>query len=286
MTDSDFADEKEAGGRYEFPVLEHPAEPVLSLEKVMPWYRACEQRPTFPLEEIYSCEKRRKRYCLMQLQFNLAGAPPPAFRNFQPALPAKGLNKWQRLASNDCKVIDLHWLYCSHNLLIELGVPSGTCGNVWGELQIGDGGHVFYIDEDASGEFYFDGASELARMKWTSEHIAENLLELSHIPQLCVKSLRTKAMREKFRQANNTMKRVRKQMTNRANSRRSRLALADIDQRVRAARVLKLAEGSPSTAVALEQLIDAVRYDEANRRDRVKRLSGFKRELIDLGFTF
>lgn len=286
LTDEDFNDEVEAGGRYQFPILDHSSVRVPTLEEAMSWYRACEQQTNFPLEKIYSCEKRRKTFCLLQLKFNLAGAPPPAFRNFQPALPAKGLNKWERLASNDRKVIDLHWCYCSHNLLIKLGIPSGTCASFGVDLQLGHGLRVYYLDGDSLGEFYFDDASELARRKWTSEHIAENLLELSRIPQLCMKSLRTKAMRETFRQANNAMKRVRKQMTDRANSRRSRLTLPDIDKRVRAARVLKLSGGSPSTAVALEQLIDAVRYDEANRRDRLKRLSGFKCELIDLGFTF
>lgn len=137
-------------------------------------------KTSMPYHEI------REQYCAISLLMNERGLVPPSFRLQRP-LPrrAQKANSDDTLMMRDRQVIDMHWLYCR-------GKRDTVPDRTFAEMFLGD-------------EFDIDMAAVLAEKPWRAEIKAENILNLTPHEQIQMALLRTKAVAETWRNAENSM---------------------------------------------------------------------------------
>lgn len=128
----------------------------------------------------------REDYCAISLAMNARGEVPPKFRFMRP-LPRRSSTATpdDTLMMRDRQVIDMHWLHCMGK---RDALPDKNFANLF-----------------ASDGFDFDLAAVLAAKPWTAEAKAEKVLNLIPHEQLQLAGLRTKAVADAWRYAENSV---------------------------------------------------------------------------------
>jgi len=129
----------------------------------------------------------REEYCALSLAMNECGDVPPKFRFMRP-LPRQTVKATldDTLMMRDRQVIDMHWLHSR-------GKRDESPDRTFTTL---------FVDE----ELDFDMAGALASKAWTNEIKAEKVLNLIPYEQFQLAILRTKAVADTWRNAENSMK--------------------------------------------------------------------------------
>lgn len=129
----------------------------------------------------------RDKYCAISLAMNERGEVPPKFRP-QRALPRRTQTATpdDTLMMRDRQVIDMHWLHCR-------GKRDELPDRAFATL---------FVEE----ELDFDMAGTLAAKSWTNEIKAGKVLNLIPYEEFQLACLRTKAVADAWRNAENSMK--------------------------------------------------------------------------------
>lgn len=234
------------------------------------------------LTEIYGDEKLRTSYVRAELALNLHVATPPSFRRHKMMIPPLGLTAAEKTASNDRRVIDLHWLYCSRDKFEALGLNHNIPEELYIEA-VTENKEIIDLDIYALWGFNFEDASTFAALGWRSERIVTEVLELASAPQLFTYSLKSKEVRDLARDAERLAKVVRKALLDLGNTGKSRLKTKGIEERVRAARWLCLTEGASAAAASLQMLELGVPASSLDRGKLAKRMSDWRQQFSDMG---
>lgn len=129
----------------------------------------------------------REQYCAISLAMNERGEVPPKFRCQRPLPPrTQKATADDTLMMRDRQIIDMHWLHAQGK---RDELPDRAFANL-------------FVDE----ELDIDMAAILAEKPWTNETKAGTVLNLIPHEQLQLACLRTKAVAEAWRNAENSMK--------------------------------------------------------------------------------
>lgn len=129
----------------------------------------------------------REQYCAICMVMNERGLQPPRFRPHRalPHLLQKATSD-ETLMMRDRQVIDMHWLHCG-------GKRDTLSDKTFADLFVDD-------------ELDFDLAAYLAEKSWKVEVKTSKVLNLIGHEELQMAYLRTKAIADAWRNAENTMK--------------------------------------------------------------------------------